>query len=144
MRVALLSLLFLTMVSSATSAQNSVGSIEGSVRDRSDKPIAQATVYGYTIDEMRRRVTTVTDSSGKFVFREVPPGTYQIHAYKESEGYADNFFSFFANGNKKAWRTVRTKAAGVGLTYCGAFNVSQRVLIGVIALIEAIPRCERR
>jgi hypothetical protein len=67
-------------------------------------------VYGYQLDNVRHRITSTTDSSGKFIFKGVTPGQYNIHAYKESEGYADTMFSFFANGNKRAWRPVSVQA----------------------------------
>lgn len=110
MRALLISLLLLIAVVPSTQAQESLGSIEGFVRDLSGKPITDATVYGYRVENVRHRITTTTDSSGKFIFREVSPGGYNIHAFKESEGYADTMFSFFANGNKKAWRPVSVQA----------------------------------
>jgi hypothetical protein len=108
---ALLSLLLLTGVITAAQAQGGLGSIEGVVRDLDGKPIGKATVYGYRVDNVRHRITATTDLSGEFIFRGVPPGGYNIHAYKESEGYADTIFSFFANGNKKAWRPITVLAS---------------------------------
>lgn len=67
-------------------------------------------MYGYQVDNVRHRISTTTDGSGQFTFKGVAPGQYNIHAYKESEGYADTMFSFFANGNKKAWRPVNVQA----------------------------------
>ena len=106
MRALLISLLLLIAVVPSAQAQERFGSIEGFVRDLSGKPITDATVYGYRVENVRHRITTTTDSSGKFIFKEVSPGGYNIHAFKESEGYADTMFSFFANGNKRAWRPV--------------------------------------
>ena len=111
MRALLISLLLLIAVVLSAQAQERSGSIEGFVRDLSGKPITDATVYGYRVENIRHRITTTTDSSGKFIFREVSPGGYNIHAFKESEGYADTMFSFFANGNKKAWRLVSVQAS---------------------------------
>jgi hypothetical protein len=110
MKAMLISLLLLVAVVPSAQAQERLGSIEGFVRDLSGKPITNATVYGYELDNVRHRITTTTNSSGKFIFRGVPPGGYNIHAYKESEGYADTMFSFFANGNKRAWRPVSVQA----------------------------------
>jgi hypothetical protein len=109
MKALLINLLFLIVVV-PSQAQEGVGSIEGFVRDLSGNPITKATVYGYQVDNVHHRITTTTDSSGKFNFRRVPPGRYNIHAYKESEGYADTMFSFFVNGNKRAWRPVSAQA----------------------------------
>jgi hypothetical protein len=103
---ALFSLSLLIAVVALAQGQERLGSIEGFVHDLSGKPITKATVYGYQLDNVRHRITTTTDSTGKFVFIGVAPGRYNIHAYKESDGYADTMFSFFANGNKKAWRPV--------------------------------------
>ena len=109
MRSTLLTLLVLIMSAGVASAQNTTGSIEGSVRDLNNRPIAQANVYAYTMENMRRRVTAVTNANGRFVLRDLPPGSYRIHAYKESEGYADNFFSFF-NNSRKGWLAVNVQA----------------------------------
>src|SRR5687768_11679186 len=106
MKALRLSLLLLIAFVPSVQAQQRPGSIEGFVADLSGKPITNATVYGYHVENIRYRITTTTDSSGKFIFKAVPPGRYNIHAYKESEGYADTMFSFFANGNKRAWRLV--------------------------------------
>jgi hypothetical protein len=110
MKELLINLLLLIAVVPSAQAQQRLGSIEGSVRDLNGKPITNATVYGYELDNVRHRITTTTDSNGKFVFKGVSPGGYNIHAYKESEGYADTMFSFFANGNKRAWRPVSVQA----------------------------------
>jgi hypothetical protein len=110
MKALLISLLLLIAVVTSTQAQEGLGSIEGIVHELDGKPITKATVYGYRVDNVRHRITTTTDSTGKFIFKGVPPGGYNIHAYKESEGYADTMFSFFANGNKKAWRPVTVHA----------------------------------
>jgi len=106
MKALLINVLLLIAVGASAQAQQHPGSIEGFVRDLSGKPIANASVYGYLLDNVQHRITTTSDSSGKFIFKGVRPGLYNIHAYKESEGYADTMFSFFATGNKKAWRPV--------------------------------------
>ena len=110
MKALLICLLLLIAVVPSPQAQRRLGSIEGFVRDLSGKPIRNAIVYGYELDNVHHRITTTTDSSGKFIFKEVTPGQYNIHAYKESEGYADTMFSFFSNGNKRAWRPVNVQA----------------------------------
>ena len=110
MKPIFLGLFILIVAASSGSSQNASGTIEGMVRDLSGAPVTEATVYGSASNDMRRRITTTSDSSGRFVFRDVQPGNYEIHAYKESAGYADTFFSFFANGNKKAWRMAKVEA----------------------------------
>jgi hypothetical protein len=44
------------------------------VRDLNGKPITNATVYGYRLDNVRQRITATTDSSGNFLFAGVPAG----------------------------------------------------------------------
>jgi Carboxypeptidase regulatory-like domain len=94
----------------SVTAQEWVGTIEGSVRDLQGKPIEGATVYAYDTAHMSGRFerhTTVSHRSGAFSLPNLPAGEYRIHAYKPSEGYADTFFLFFTTENKKAWKTVR-------------------------------------
>ena len=110
MKELLINLLLLIAVVPVAQAQQRFGSIEGFVRDLGGKPITNATVYGYQLDNVHNRITTTSDQSGKFILKGVQPGAYNIHAYKESEGYADTMFSFFANGNKRAWRSVSVLA----------------------------------
>ena len=98
----------------STLAQESLGAIKGSVRDLRGNPVGGATVYAYDTARMAGgfiRLTTVSGSDGKFVLRRVPPGSYGVHAYKESEGYPDTFFAFFGTSNKKAWRTLHVLPA---------------------------------
>ena len=116
MRALFVSCLVLLVVNSAQT-QPAPGTIAGAVRDLSGKPIAGATVYAREAEPGRgpgvrrpRRITTVTDSKGKFVIRNVTPSSYEVYAYKESEGYADPFFSFFATYNRKAMRVVQVLA----------------------------------
>src|SRR5437588_3873417 len=90
-------------------AQGGPGTITGAVRDLNGVPIAQATVYGIRSDDMKRRLTTVTESDGTFRLSNLSPGTYEVRAYKESEGYPDTFFAFFHAGNDKNWRSVRVE-----------------------------------
>lgn len=110
MKALLINLLLLIVVVPSAQAQEGLGTIEGFVRDLSGNPITKATVYGYQVDNVRHRITTTTDLGGKFTFKAVTPGRYNIHAYNESEGYADTMFSFFVNGNKRAWRPVSVQA----------------------------------
>ncbi len=110
MKPIFLGLFILIVAASSGSPQNASGTIKGMLRDLSGAPVTEATVYGVASDDMRRRITTTSDSRGRFVFRDVRSGLYEIHAHKESAGYADTFFSFFANGNKKAWRMAKVEA----------------------------------
>lgn len=107
MKVAFLGLIVL-LVFSPVSAREGVGTVTGVVRNLDGTPISEAVVYAVDYTDLRRRVHTTTDENGRFVLRDVPAGTISIHAYKESEGYADTFFSFFTI-SKKAWQTVKVE-----------------------------------
>jgi protocatechuate 3,4-dioxygenase beta subunit len=76
MKAPLISLLLLIAVVAPSRAQEGLGSIDGLVRDLSGKPITKATVYGYRVDNAHHRMTTTTDSNGKFIFTGVAPGVY--------------------------------------------------------------------
>ena len=58
-------------------SQTITGSISGSVLDASEGAVANAKVIAV---EQERKVTTqtVTDVTGRFVFPQMPPGTYSI------------------------------------------------------------------
>jgi len=104
-------LLILTL---ALVAQGQTGpsSIKGVVEDLNGIPIADATVYGVDPNNVKKRITTRGDSQGKFKFTDVTPGTYELRAYKESDGYADTFFGFFDVGNTRSSRIVQVTATG--------------------------------
>ena len=69
------------------------GSIEGTVIDLDGKPVAGATVTA------GGRLSTTSDSAGKFTLRDMPSGDALLYAHKESEGYPDHFFAFFNTGH---------------------------------------------
>ncbi len=62
-------------------------------------------MYAVDRSDMRRRYRTSADGAGRFVLGNLSAGNYGVHAYKESAGYPDSFFSFFAT-SKNAWRQV--------------------------------------
>lgn len=93
-------------------AQDAAGSITGIVRKLDSAPVAEASVYAINLKNIRSRIDAASDSNGRFALRDVPPGVYSIHAYKESDGYPDTFFSFFAISSK-AWRQVEVGAGRV-------------------------------
>jgi hypothetical protein len=95
------------MVPTVVCAQTGSATINGIVRDLSGAPIAEANVYGIDSENIKRRISTTTDSAGRFRFSNLRPGTYELRAYKESEGYPDTFFAFFYAGNSKNWKSVR-------------------------------------
>jgi hypothetical protein len=94
-------------------AQDTTGIVEGVVHDLRGASLAGATVYGVDLSRMtdrNGRTTTTSDSAGRFVLHDMRPGTYSVHAYKDSDGHPDTFFSFFANNNKKAAQRVNVEA----------------------------------
>jgi hypothetical protein len=81
------------------------GALEVHVRDLKGNPIAEATVYAVASDNTRGRVPRFrTDANGIVLLKGLRPGTYEVHAFKESEGYADTLFAFFSTQNTKAWQ----------------------------------------
>ena len=75
--------LALVFVASAWAQTATTGVIEGRIRDQAGNPIADATV---TAVANRAPVAAVTDSQGRFVLANLPPGTYKVRA--ESPGKA--------------------------------------------------------
>jgi hypothetical protein len=107
------------------SGRTSTGNLEGVVHDLFHIAIVGANVYAVNANDMRKRFEVVTGSNGKLFIGNLSPGTYELHAYKESAGYADTFYSFFAAENKNSWRWVRV--------------TSEHTTAGV--LLEIGPKC---
>lgn len=112
MKVILLSFclsLLAGLVSTQDTRVTAFGSIEGVVRDLNGTPIPMASVYAFHETDFTKRIRTTADTNGKFALQNVPIGTVYVHAYKESDGYPDAFFSFFST-NKNSWQTVRVES----------------------------------
>jgi hypothetical protein len=86
------------------------GTIEGVVRDLQGSPVPQATLWAFDSKNKPRSFQSVANSDGKFAFRNLPPDTYRIYAFKESDGFPYSFFFFFATSGKE--RQTVTIAAG--------------------------------
>jgi hypothetical protein len=94
----------------------SVGSIEGIVLDQAGKPVAGATVYSRLQLDVRRELSTTSDSAGNFTL-EVPAGVAFLYAYKESDGYADPFYAFFKSGDRSVVKVeVEARQVTKGVT----------------------------
>jgi hypothetical protein len=68
------------------------GSVEGLVLDGDGKSLADATVFVGTLANGPR---TKTDPDGRFRLSGLPVGSVGLQAFKESDGYPYNMFSFF-------------------------------------------------
>jgi len=113
MKTLLFSCFILLAVAGSVPAHDQQGVIEGSVRDLRGNPISGATVYAYNTARMTGRfirLTTESQPDGSFVLHDVQPGSYRVHAYKETDGYADTFFAFFGTNNQNASKSVEVSA----------------------------------
>jgi hypothetical protein len=64
------------------------GGIEGRVMDDNGQPISGATVYAAKTDLLTGRIPhALTDKQGKFTFKGLPPGAYELSAKKDDDGY---------------------------------------------------------
>jgi len=85
------------------------GTIEGVVLDDQGKPLADAVVYGLPERDMRDQIHTTTDKNGRFTLHSVPAGGIYLSAFKESDWYPYNFFSFFLTPGQKTPNKVQVK-----------------------------------
>jgi len=107
----LASFLFLTTLAFGR-AYGQEAAIVGSVHDLDGKPISRAVVYAYNTAHATGRfvrLSTLTGSDGGFRIKNLSPGSYRVHAYKESDGYPDTFYAFFT-ANRNAWKSVEVYA----------------------------------
>ena len=89
----LVALIFsLTVAAQVSPSPSATGSAEGTVLEGDGKPLAGATVFVSTLAKGPR---VQTDAHGKFVIGGLPVGTVGLLAYKESDGYPYDMFSFF-------------------------------------------------
>ena len=71
------------------------GAVVGIVLDENGKPVPGATVYALPEMTMTKQYHTETNQAGSFALKGVPGGELYLSAFKESDGYPYNFFSFF-------------------------------------------------
>ena len=82
-RVQLVTLLALLFAATFTMAQGiATGSISGTLVDPSGAVVSAASVTAQNV-ETNLSLTTQTNDSGYFTFRNVPPGTYNVIAWNE-------------------------------------------------------------
>jgi hypothetical protein len=84
--------LMLVVAGLTLASAQGTGSVEGLVLDGDGKPLPDATVFVGTIANSPR---AQTDADGKFTLEDIPVGTVGLNAFKESDGYPYNMFSFF-------------------------------------------------
>jgi hypothetical protein len=74
--------------------------IEGRVINERGQPVSGAAVVAMSNDGPinGRLPETTTDKSGGFSLKDVKPGTNNLHAYKEDEGYPNTIFAVFSIG----------------------------------------------
>ena len=77
------------------------GSAKGVVLDSAGKPLAGATVYALPEEDMTKQIRTTSDSAGRFTLGGIPAGGAYLDAFKESDGYPYNFFSFFKSPGER-------------------------------------------
>jgi hypothetical protein len=67
-------------------------SIQGTVLGEDGRPLASATVYAYS--DMRKQIHAASNAKGNFLMPDAPTGVVYIDAFKETDGYPNNFFAF--------------------------------------------------
>jgi hypothetical protein len=71
-------------------------SVTGTVRDGNGGPVSGAKVQAILESDYKRQFGAVSDSEGRFSISDLPEGTFFLQAYKESDGYPQSAFAFFA------------------------------------------------
>jgi hypothetical protein len=108
MKVKLLLSVFAVTVMAALSAYGQGAAIAGTVHDQQGRPVVGAMVYAYDKAHVVGRfvrLETRTKADGRFLIKNLLPGSYTVQAYKDAEGYPDPFFAFFKI-NRNAWKNV--------------------------------------
>ncbi len=82
-------------------ASNGLGSATGVVLDSAGKPLAGATVYALPEKDMTKQIRTASDSAGRFTLEGLPAGGAYLDAFKETDGYPYNLFSFFKSPGER-------------------------------------------
>jgi hypothetical protein len=107
------SLLLLATGAFPQGSTNGMGSVQGIVLDGDGKALPGAIVY--SAEDIRNRgLRVATDEAGRFTLKCVSTGPVNLHAYKESDGYPDDFFAFYempgereARSTLASWRHAR-------------------------------------
>lgn len=102
-RCSLVIAFFLALAGVARPVDSGRGSVEGKVVDFAGKPVNDATVF---ISNRLKGPTAQTDAEGNFSLENVTAGDVSLRAYKESDCYPYNMFSFFAMPGEQPARFV--------------------------------------
>lgn len=92
---------------------NGLGSATGVVLDSAGKPLAGATVYALPEEDMNNQIRTSSDSAGRFTLGGIAAGGAYLDAFKETDGYPYNFFSFFKTPGDRTPVKIKINAGKV-------------------------------
>ena len=115
-RILLLPVLF----ASYASAQNN-GTITGTVLDEAGRPLPDAHVHVELAGKPRQLFglyrEVYTDSHGRFEDQQLEPGTYNVYAYKETDGYPDrSSWMMYKDGSKPETVTLSSNKTTADVT----------------------------
>lgn len=86
----------LTLARATSLAQSPpVGSVRGVVLADDGQPLSGATVFAVREQDMTHQMRTTTDDRGRFRLEGVPVDSVDLSAFKDTDWYPYNFFSFF-------------------------------------------------
>jgi len=100
-----------TMQQSAPSSTTPTGSVSGIVLDGRGKALPDVTVYAVPETDVKKQFHTKTNGAGEFMLPGLPDGPAYLSAYKESDGYPYDFFSFFAARGTNTPLKIQIKAS---------------------------------
>ena len=75
--------LLVALAATTTPAAEPAGLVTGTLKDGANRPLAGARVRLQT-GTGQVVATTVADDEGRFAFRDVPPGTYELRIWHET------------------------------------------------------------
>jgi len=87
-----------------------VGSVQGVVLDEGGNPVSGATVYA---EDMRRPIFASSDATGTYTLPDVPVGVAYVFAFKESDGYPNEFWAFYTTNNDHSMLKIEVKPGQV-------------------------------
>lgn len=124
---------FFAVVMAVLPAYGQGSSISGTVHNLQGRPVGGAVVYAY--DKARVvgrfiRLETRTKADGRFLIKDLFPGSYRVQAYKDADGYPDPFFAFFKI-NRNAWKDVEVSSTQVSMVALELGPKGARLVVSV-------------